>query len=354
MSLKVVRITTLLDFGGQEQKYLLFTENPSLLHHSYFFAAIGHGGHASETIKARGFSVTVFEANPKITQLKNIWLLYRWFRSIRPDVVHTAAAEANFHGVLAARLAGVKVVIAEEIGHPNHSALARFVFKFLYRLVTKVVCVSRSVKDYLITIGELQPEKGMVIYNPVRTPKVLLGKRAEVFTIVSVGRLEKVKNQQLLIKALSALKNKQIQVILVGDGRERTALEQLIRETGLTERVRITGFSSEPERYLAQAHLFVLPSLSEGFGIAAVEAMQQGIPCLCSEVGGIPEFITDGETGWLFNPEDEAAFTRKLEQIISLPEERLIAVGANGKAFVSNRFTPEHYVMNLEQLYETL
>jgi glycosyltransferase involved in cell wall biosynthesis len=105
---------------------------------------------------------------------------------------------------------------------------------------------------------------------------------------------------------------------------------------------------------LCQAHLFVLPSLSEGFGIAVVEAMQQQVPCLCSNVGGIPEFITENETGWLFDPNNEEELVAKINVIMRTPYGNVQLVGNNGKNFVENRFTSQKYRYNLENLYQEL
>lgn len=349
--MKIVRLTTLLDFGGQERKYISFTENPALLNHDYYFAAIGHGGFAEKKIKERGFNVTVFNKKHSISNLKNIWTLYKWFKKIKPDVVHTAAAEANFHGTIAAKLAGVKVIIAEEIGFPTHSDRAKFVFRQVYKLCDKVICVSKAVKDFLIEIKEITADRAVVIYNPVGAAKPIQRIVPENFTIVCVGRLEKVKNQQLLIKAFSKLEDPKAKLILVGDGRERQNLEALINDLNCEDRIEIVGFSPEPEKYLAQACLFVLPSLSEGFGIAVVEAMQQGLPCLCSNVGGIPEFVEENQTGWLFNPNDERELFEKLTLIHRMPKEVLEQIGVDAKAHVSFGFSEKEYVNNLENLY---
>jgi glycosyltransferase involved in cell wall biosynthesis len=224
----------------------------------------------------------------------------------------------------------------------------------LYLFTNCVICVSEAVKEFLMQIGEISPDKGTVIYNPVSTPKFFERDRQFNFTIVSVGRLEKVKNQELLIQAIYALQTHDIRLILVGDGSERSNLEALIVELGLQEKVMITGFVSEPERYLAKADLFVLPSLSEGFGIAAVEAMLCAVPCLCSKVGGIPEFITEGETGWLFDPSNPEELTQKLQTIINLDPVELAKIGSKGKAYVSDRFTEAKYVQQLEDLYYKL
>lgn len=352
--MKIIRITTLLDFGGQEKQYISFANQKNRLQNDYVFAAIGHGGFAEKDLISKGFKVKIFNQNPSISNLKNIYLLYKWFKEVRPDAVHTAAAEANFHGVIAARLAGIKTILAEEIGFPNHSKKARWVFRQVYKLTDKVIGVSQSVKNYLIEIKEIKEQKGFVLYNPVTPPNEIVREKQTDFTIVSVGRLEIVKNQQLLIRAMKNLKNQNVKLILVGDGRERKNLENLISSLNLTGRVTITGFIPDPERYLAKADLFVLPSLSEGFGIAVVEGMLLGVPCLCSNVGGIPEFIDDGNTGWLFDVEKEKDLENKLNEILTLENSELLNIGTRGKVAVSSRFSEEVYVKNLENLYKSL
>ena len=168
--MKILRLTTLLDFGGQEKQYLSFTEQPELLKHQYVFAAIGFGGNAEETLRKRGFEVHILNQAFAIKNIYNIWKVYQLIKKVKPDIVHTAAAEANFHGIIAAKLAGVKTIIGEEIGIPNHSPIAQKVFRCLYRLADQVIGVSQSVKNHLVTTREIPESKGKVIYNPVSIP----------------------------------------------------------------------------------------------------------------------------------------------------------------------------------------
>lgn len=216
------------------------------------------------------------------------------------------------------------------------------------------MCVSNAVKGYLVNIGEIVPQKGVVIYNPVSPPPKIDRVPQSDFTIVSVGRLESVKNQYLLLKALAWINDKSFRLILVGDGMDRQFLQNEIRRLDLQNQVHITGFVSEPEHFLAKADLFVLPSFSEGFGIAAVEAMQLGIPCLCSNVGGIPEFIEDGDTGWLFNPNDFSDFTKKLQLIREMDHISLNEIGLRGKESVLDRFSEKKYIEDIERFYRKI
>jgi len=352
--MKILRLTTLLDFGGQEKQYLSFTEKPKLLKHQYIFAAIGFGGHAEETLKKRGFEVHILNQNFSIKNISNIWSVYKLIKKTKPNIVHTAAAEANFHGIIAAKLAGVKTIIGEEIGIPNHSFLAQKIFRLVYKLADKVVGVSLSVKNHLVSINEIPEDKGEVIYNPVSIPTQFPKIVSEKFEIVYLGRLETVKNVDSLIKAFANSNNINVHLTIVGDGRERDHLEQLTSQLQIESKITFTGFSSEPSKYLSNADLFVLPSFSEGFGIAAAEAMFLKIPVLCSNVGGIPEFVKDGENGWLFNPQDINELSTKLNNIFVMDNTMLEQIGLNGYNKVNDNFTVEKYIHNLEGFYNRL
>lgn len=191
--MKILHITTLLNYGGKERTYVSLVQDKSILENEYFFVAIGHGGYVEKEISKKGFEVKVFNKNHSIRNLRNIWTLYKYIKKVKPDVVHTAAAEANLHGVMAAKLARVPYIVAEEIGFPNHSNLARKIFKFIYKFTKAVICVSVAVKDYLIKINEINEERGVVIYNPVDVNSNLDKIQTDFFTIVCIGRLEKVK-----------------------------------------------------------------------------------------------------------------------------------------------------------------
>ncbi|UFK97097.1 glycosyltransferase [Kaistella faecalis] len=349
--MKVLKITTLLDFGGQEKQYVSFTEKPELLKNHYIFAAIGHGGSAEKFIREKGFPVHILNRNFSIKNLCNIWTVYKLIKKVKPDVVHTAAAEANFHGIIAAKLAGVKYIIGEEIGIPNHSPIGQKIFSLVYRLADQVICVSQSVKKHLVKTGEIPQKKGVVIYNPVSVPKNYTLNRTAKFNLVYVGRLEKVKNVESLIHAFSQIKEDHLQLTVVGDGRERVALENLVNQLGLKDSIVFEGYQSEPAKFLCIADLYVLPSYTEGFGIAAVEAMFLKIPVLATQVGGVPEFINHGVNGWLFNPDSVEDLVGKLTHILSLCKHERQLIGEKGFEEVSNRFTVDKYVDNLENLY---
>ena len=353
--MKILRLTTLMDFGGQERKYLSFTKDPELLHHQYVFAAIGYGGNAEKILRKRGFEVHILNSKFSIKNLTNIWKVYRLIKKVKPDIVHTAAGEANFHGIIAAKLAGVQSIIGEEIGIPSHSKKAQKIFRIVYKSAKKVICVSKAVKNYLIEVGEISAEKAELIYNPANAPDFeRSNSHSNIFNIVYVGRLERVKNVEILLKAFAKISSENVALTIVGDGTERLKLERLADELSISTKIKFVGFSQNPYGYLADADLFVLPSLSEGFGIAAVEAMLMKVPVLCSNVGGIPEFVNDNINGWLFDPLQEAELSKKLKNTTLMNKTELQKIGMKGYEDVSDLFTEKKYVQNLENLYERI
>jgi glycosyltransferase involved in cell wall biosynthesis len=353
--MKIVKVIGSLDFGGIEKVFEITARYYRGAKTDIVFLCLGHGGAAEKAIRALGYRVIVWDAPFRIPRLALIFRLRAFFRSEKPEVVHTTGAEANFHGMIAARLSRVPIRIAEEIGMPAHSSTARRIFKMVYRQAGAVIAVAGLVKDYLVDSGEVDAARVSVIYNPVDvaafTAAHPLGD--DGFRVVSVCRLDPIKNLGLLIRGIAAACNsgKRVELWLIGDGPSRKELEALVAELGLQDKVVFWGFQAAPAPFLAQASLFVLPSLSEGIPLSVAEAMLTGTPCLMTRVGGGPEFIREGENGWLLDPLDQAGFNQLLEHIIHLPAETRHEVGQRGLQTAMERFQPEHYLKNVWQLY---
>lgn len=145
--------------------------------------------------------------------------------------------------------------------------------------------------------------------------------------IASVGRLEDIKGHRFLIQALARLRRSTNGVstargVLVGDGCLRGDLEALAKSQGVADRLALTGFRQDVGAVLAAADIVAMPSLSEGFPLAVLEAMMAGRAVVASRVGGIPEMIIDGETGLLVPPADPGALASALGWLIASPSLR--------------------------------
>ncbi|WP_349617557.1 glycosyltransferase [Azotobacter salinestris] len=350
----VLHLLTSLHFGGVEKRMELLAEQPAG-DMQHLFCAIGDGGSAERLLKTLGAPVHCLHQPAKIPSPAAILALVRLLRRLRPTVLHAHGAEANFHGLIAARLAGVPVRVGEEIGIPTHSAHARRVFRQLYRCAHCVVGISDAVTGWLVDSGEVPPAKAIRVYNPVKLPsgRDTRAPTADRLRIGFVGRLEAVKNPLALVEAVALLRARGIpaELWLIGEGREREHLEACIRAQELDAQVRLLGYRPHPDAYVRQCHVYVQPSRSEGFGLALVEAMGCGVPVIATAVGGAPEIVAPGTTGWLLPEATPSALAAALEEAWRLGPQRLAAMGARARGAVEGRFEPARYKSRLETLY---
>lgn len=355
----VVHLVTSLDFGGVEKHVEIMAKHAKDSRYHPSFWAIAGGGATEQLLRDMGLEVVCLGLNPKIPNFSAIYTLTSLLLRNRPTVVHTHGAEANFHGLLAAWLSRVQVRIGEEIGIPNHSNKAKLAFRFVYHTAHHVIGISTAVTQWLIAAGEVSPAKITRIYNPVDlpTPDVDPPSINDVFRIGFVGRLEPVKNPGALLDAFNIFQKSisiRCELWFVGEGSERDALENSICQKGLTDKVKLLGYQPDPVKFLRQCHIYVQPSLSEGFGLALVEAMGCGIPVISTAVGGAPEIIDHGKTGWLIPISTPELIVDALKTAWQLGPEKLREMGRCAQQSVNGRFEPIHYLAQTEQLYSNI
>ncbi len=351
----VLHLVTSLDFGGVETHMRILATLAPEARYRPVFCALGGGGAAERQLRVLGAEVHYLHRATRIPSVGALFALFRLLRCLRPRVVHCHGAEANFHGLVAAFAAGVPVRIAEEIGLPRHSLRARFAFRRIYRLAHRLVCVSRAVAEFVVALGEVRAAQTAVIRTPALIPEPCPpASDPEHFTMLFIGRLNPVKNLRVLIPVLGRLHAEGVpaRLWIVGEGDERAALAAASKAAGLAGQVTLFGFRDDVKRFLAGADVFVLPSHSEGLGLALVEAMGAGLPAVVSKVGGGPEVIEQGVTGWAVPPDDPAEIAGALRQIWQLGPEARREIGRSARASVINRFDPARYLARLERLYD--
>ncbi len=354
---RVLHVLTALDYGGVESQMRLIAANASSSGWDRAFCAIGPGGASLAALHAMGVEACALGRPVRIPSVRALWALWRHIRQLKPDVVHLHGAEANFHGVLAARLAGVAVVIAEEVGIPAHSSKARKIFAWIYRRCERVVAISAAVKDSIVAQGEAADCDIEVIHNPFQPqPFKPFPARNDGLELGFVGRLEPVKNPTAAIDAIALLRDRGIDARLriVGDGSQRPLLERRIAALGLGPFVRLDGFQPDPFEKLAGCHIYLQPSLTEGFGLAICEAMSAGIPVIASAVGGAPEIITHGRTGWLIATPDARVLADRIAEVAALDDATLSAVAVAARDHVNTSFGAHVYMQRCDDLYRRL
>lgn len=260
--------------------------------------------------------------------------LWRLLRQLRPAAVHTRNT-----GVLdcqvVARLAGVPRRIHGYHGwdmddltgtNPRRNRLRRMCDPF----VNHYVVVSRQIGSWLTGALGVAPARVTPICNGVDIERFRPAPHPRAagtpIVIGTVGRLQTVKNQILLVRACGLVLrqapelSRAWQLRLVGDGPERPALEAAIDAEGLRDVTAITGWNDEVPAALRGIDVFVLPSLNEGISNTILEAMATGLPVIATAVGGSPELVADNETGFLIPADDQAALADRLLRYLRSPD----------------------------------
>lgn len=350
----VLHVLIALDFGGVEKHIEVIANNANHSEYDHLYCVIGNGGRSEQYINNINNSVMVLNSKTKIPSLISIFRIYKVIKKLNPSVVHTHGGEANFHGLIASFLARTKLRIAEEIGIPKHSKKARLIFRQIYRLAHQVIGISDSVCTWLVNNKEVSKDKVVKLYNPVEIPESVLLKIYDKsrFRVGFVGRLEEVKNALSLLFSVHELNNKgyPIDLWLVGDGSQKLKIEEYIEKHKLHNLVKVFGYKENPYSYMQHCDLYIQPSISEGFGIALVEAMSVGLPVIATSVGGAPEIIKDGTSGWLINKTDAATISSAI-LVALMNKDQLLSMGEAAKSTVIDRFTPVSYLKKLDNIY---
>ena len=134
--------------------------------------------------------------------------------------------------------------------------------------------------------------------------------------LLSVGELNVNKNHQAVLKALAALRRDDLYYVICGEGDRRSALQQLARELGIADRVFLLGVRRDVSEWMAEADIYVHPSLREGLSVSTMEAMASGLPVICGDIRGNRDLIEDGKGGKLVDPRDTAQFTEALTVLL--------------------------------------
>lgn len=161
-----------------------------------------------------------------------------------------------------------------------------------------------------------------------------LGLKRDEFIVLSVGELNKNKNQQVIIKALSILKDKTIHYLLCGKGDQLDKLQALSRELELEKNVHFLGYRKDVVDICSQADIFVMPSHREGLPVASLEAMYCGLPLVTSNIRGLVDVMENGVSGCLCDPDDTEAFARGIRKLKENPELRKQMAERNRKAVI--------------------
>ena len=363
--IRVVYLAHAFHVGGAEEMVLNLVQRlPSRF--DPHVCCINAPGPIGEEIRRTGTSFAVLGLNPGIRRPFHVNGIRGYLRKTKPDIVHTFLLTASLYGRLAAILEHVPIVIGTEVNiyerKRAHHALAE---RWLMRGTDRVVVSAESVRDFYIGQVHADPAKVDVIYNAVdfaqarpvagrERTRAALGIAVDARVACVIARLTEQKGHRFLFEALAtntALAD--VHLLVVGDGAMRGALEQDVRERGLTARVHFLGARRDLGDLLSAADLFVLPSLWEGLPLSLVLAMGAGVPVVSTAIAGIPEVVDNGRTGWLVAPGNASALGDAMAHVLADPQASG-RMAADARAQVLPRFNVDGYVSAVVALYDRL
>lgn len=299
----------------------------------------------------------------------------RLIRSEQPDIIHTRSW-AGVDGVIAQKLAklvtGNSRLVHSEHGrnlpYIHHEPFkSRVVRRVVYQLSDVVFAVSAELRDHFCRETGFAPERMQVIPNgidvtrfapaDVRSVRAEFGIAENEFVIGMVSRLNPTKDLLTLVRAFARLHqrgtSRGIRLLIVGEGSERTVVEQFAQQEGLQKDIILTGARDDVPRLLRGMNAFTLSSLSEGLSGAILEAMCAELPVVATSVGANSELVSEGATGFLFAPQDDAALADRLQRLIDNPELAR-QFGAAGRQRVVQHYSFDSMVRRYEELYSSL
>lgn len=363
----VFLVTIGLGVGGTEGQILEIADR---LNRERFIVTVcvlkGEGAMASG-MRRRGIKVVTLNG----TGWMDARVLLRFFRLVRaerPDVIHSFLPLANYVGMIIGSLLRVPVLVASyRAVEPWRSGPEVWLNRLVVRLAQAITCCSNAVRSFASETFGGEDSKYVTIYNGIDIErfrdaaamgKPRLGLRDGVATIGTVCRLdEPTKGLAVLLKAVAQLTVMKdvppFQLLVVGEGRSAEALCRLREDLALSGIVIFAGLRGDVEQILPLLDLFVLPSLSEGFGIALVEAMAAGCAVVATKVGGISEVVRSARLGILVPAGDSSALAYALADVLKDPAKAR-ALAKAGQAWATAQFAVTTMVHHHENLYERL
>ena len=291
-------------------------------------------------------------------------------RAFHVSIVHAHQCTPWFYGALSRLLHRWPRLLLEEHGrfYPEADRLLRRLVNraLIIPLSHRFVAVSADVRTRLERYEGLGAARTEIIYNGVEAAAALsgeerqhlrrdLGLEPDAFVVGTVGRFDPIKNLPMLVAAVAQARasESRLRGLLIGDGPEFGAIQTLIARSGLADAVRLTGFRADARRLVQCLDLFVLASFSEGTSMALLEAMAAGVPAAVTAVGGNPEVVLAGQTGWVIPSEDTAALAEVMQVAARDPGLRA-RYGEAGRQRYAAEFTFSGMIDRYRAVYRSL
>ncbi len=364
MTTRVLHVINTAEVGGGSEHLVHLVGG--LVPHGFSSAVVvGRDGPTVNRLRQAGAPVAV------IGPLRGtaVLTLGARFRAAQPDLVHLHGSRSGLAGVIAARLSGIWPVIytahvfafRRQLPRALHWAAAR-AEALTCRFADRVICLSQSDLVEAAACG-IPTDRFTVVANGVAIALVVTpnDRRSEfgldpgVPVVGMISRLVPQKDPITFLRMARLVTEMvpDVRFLLVGDGPLRRAVERAVQETGLSDRVIVTGFRSDVNELLQTMDVVVLTSLWEGLPLTLLEAMAAARPVVATLVAGSSDVVVNGETGFLVPPHDPVQIAAAVTQLIQNPALRQ-AMGQQGRTRVARDFSLSRMVQETVNVYRAV
>jgi glycosyltransferase involved in cell wall biosynthesis len=368
--LKILHLIASPDIGGAERLLLTLCDNIDKKLYSIVMGMFT--GNCAEEVPLWNEvqkSVIEIESVPFTHPFdpKQLLVIYSIIKKYKPHIIHTHGYKTNILGLIFSKLFNIRIISTFHGWLHTESKLTKILFRLNMRLLRyfdRVIAVSDQIKSGLIREG-VSSNRISIIRN-IPTPyscdnldryKIIfdLGICNSSKIVGFIGRLEKVKGISQFIDAAICIlqQTKEIYFIVVGDGSERSAMEEQVNRLGLQNNFRFLGFVDNPVGYFSILDLYVLSSLDEGIPLTLLEAMSLGVPVIATRVGGIPEVITDGFNGLLVSPNNIPELANAIMDAFNENGETQI-ISENARKTIDEDYSLTSWTLRIQDLYNSV
>jgi glycosyltransferase involved in cell wall biosynthesis len=359
MKRRILHVIGQLVRGGSERQLLCLSEALAERGWKQTVVTLNPGDVWEEPLRAGG--VRLLPIPRTSFKLRRLQLLRTIIGTERPAIVHSWSNHTNVYTHWASINEKVCRIVSLRsdpmIGFMDHpmAPVLRAINARTYAAADCVISNSRAAISRVLEAG-VKVRRAEVVGNIVKANgRANAGESAPLPRIVAAGWLIPLKAYDVLLRALAyvARDGHSFELVLAGDGPERSRLESLALELGLQSRTTFAGDIDDVPRLMASAHLLVHPSRSEGLSNTILETMAEGVPVVATDVGSTKELVKDGETGFLVPADEPALLADRIKRLLESPALRS-RLGQAGLALVSNNYSPSIVAGQYERIYESV
>lgn len=330
---RILFVITKANYGGAQR----YVHELAVRFKSEYDVAVAYGepGLLAERLREEGVRCIPIAPMQRdvgiLSDLRAFIELWRIVRAERPDIAHLNSSKALVLGGIVCRLAGVRRIVSTIHGWPYLKpyalpvrALMQLGMYSAVRTAHALIFISR--RDMEVPLVAVPRQKRHLVYNGVMPGTARrTTEHTSVLRALTMAELTPRKNVRMAVDAvLTHNQSATTEVVLdvMGDGELRNELEQYIRDQRAERSVRMLGFVTDYRAVLPDYDLFILPSKKEGLPYVILDAGAAGIPCIASNVDGIPEIVRHEETGLLIDPENPQTLARAIRTLVDSPHLR--------------------------------